>query len=230
VIEIHFHDRRDYGLPPCACQARRNVREVRLGKRGSLSQSDCVNDPGAYVLRETTGTSGLEQTARSAAAALAHFDIPHLLVGGLAVQEHGYHRVTLDVDLVVPNILEAVEFLTADLSGPFARVAGCEDRVRDRRNGVFVDLLPAGKVPRRGCGVPFPEPTVVSEQPCFVSLEQLISLKLDSWAGSPTRRHKDKTDVIELIQARRLPRDLNVADPVRQHYLETWDALQAEFG
>ena len=187
-----------------------------------------MNDPGAYVLRETTGTSGLEQTARSAVAALAHFDIPHLLVGGLAVQEYGYHRVTLDVDLVVPDILEAVEFLTADLSGPFARVAGCEDRVQDRRNGVFVDLLPAGKVLRRGCGVPFPEPTVVSEQPRFVSLEQLISLKLDSWANNPVRRLKDKADVVELIQARRLPRELNVADPVRQHYLETWDALQAE--
>jgi hypothetical protein len=204
------------------------TRKIRLGKSHFPEHCDNVNDPGAYVLRETTGTTGLEQTARSAVAALAHFDIPHLLVGGLAVQEHGYHRVTLDVDLVVPDILEAVEFLTADLSGPFARVAGCEDRVQDRRNGVFVDLLPAGKVLRRGCGVPFPEPTMVSERPCFVSLEQLISLKLDSWAGSPTRRHKDKTDVIELIQARRLPRDLNVADPVRQHYLETWDALQAE--
>ncbi len=204
------------------------ARKIRLGKCRFLSQGGSVNDPGAYVLRETTGTSGLEQTARSAVAALARFDIPHLLAGGLAVQEHGYHRVTLDVDLVVPDILEAVEFLTADLSGPFVRVAECEDRVQDRRNGVFVDLLPAGKVLRRGCGVPFPEPTVVSEQPQFVSLEQLISLKLDSWANNPVRRLKDKADVVELIQARRLPRDLNVADPVRQHYLETWDALQAE--
>jgi hypothetical protein len=201
---------------------------MRLGKLRCLAQGATVNDPRAHVLRETTGTSGLEQTARSAAAALAHFDIPHLLVGGLAVQEHGYHRVTLDVDLVVPDVLEAVEFLTADLSGPFARVTGCEDRVQDRRNGVFVDLLPAGRVLRSGCGVPFPVPTVVSEQPRFVSLEQLISLKLDSWANNPTRRLKDKADVVELIQARRLPRDLNVAEPVRQHYLETWDALQAE--
>ena len=39
---------------------------------------------------------------------------------------------------------------------------------------------------------------------------------------------KDKADVVELIQARRLPGNLNVADPVRQPYLETWDALQAE--
>jgi hypothetical protein len=187
-----------------------------------------MKDPGAYVLRENTGTTGLEQTARSAVAVLTDHDIPHFLAGGLAVQEHGYHRVTLDVDLVVPDVLEAVEFLTADLGGPFARVAGCEDRVRDQRNGVFVDLLPAGKVLKQGCQVPFPEPTEVSEQPRFISLEQLVSLKLDSWANNPMRRHKDKTDVIELIQARLLPRDLNIAAPVRQHYVETWDALQAE--
>ena len=185
-------------------------------------------DPGAYELRENTGTSGLEQTARAAVRALADRDIPHLVAGGLAVQEHGYHRVTLDVDLVVPDILEAVEFLTADLSGPFVRVAGVEDRVQDRRNGVFVDLLPAGKVLRRGCQVPFPEPLEVSETPKFVSLEQLISLKLDSWSNNPVRRLKDKVDVIELIQARHLPRGLNVAAPVRQHYVETWDALEAE--
>ena len=187
-----------------------------------------MDDPGAYLLRENTGTTGLELTARAAVEALADCDIPHLVAGGLAVQEYGYHRVTLDVDLVVPDVLEALEFLTANVTGPFVRVPGCEDRVRDQRNGVFVDLLPAGRVLRRGCEVPFPEPTEVSEKPRFVSLEQLISLKLDSWSHNPTRRHKDKTDVIELIKARRLPRDLNIAAPVRQHYVETWDALQAE--
>ena len=187
-----------------------------------------MRDPGAYILRENTGTSGLEQTVRSAVAVLADRDIPHLLVGGLAVQEYGYHRVTLDVDLVVPDILEALEFLTAEITGPFVRVAGCDDRVRDQRNGVFVDLLPAGRVLRRGCQVPFPEPTQVSTEPKFVSLEQLISLKLDSWANDPVRRLKDKADVVELIQTRRLPRDLNVATPVRRHYVETWDALQTE--
>lgn len=156
-----------------------------------------MKDPGAYVLRENTGTTGLELTARAAVEALADRGIPHLLVGGLAVQEHGYHRVTLDVDLVVPDVLEALEFLTASLNGPFARVPGCEDRVKDQRNGVCVDLLPGGRVLRRGCQVPFPEPTEVSEQPRFVSLEQLISLKLDSWAHNPTDRLKDKADVVE---------------------------------
>jgi hypothetical protein len=182
----------------------------------------------AYLLRENTGTTGLEQTARTAIETLADHDIPHLIVGGVAVQEHGYPRVTVDVDIVVPDILEALEYLTASVTGPFFRVPDCETRVEDRRNGVFVDLLPAGKVLQRGCKVPFPEPKRVTDQVQIVSLEELISLKLDSWATAPHRRHRDKTDVIELILRRKLPRDLAVAPVVRALYLETWDALQAE--
>src|SRR5580700_997860 len=90
----------------------------------------------ACFLREATGTSAVLETARTVAAALASHDIPHLIAGGLAVQEHGYPRVTIDVDLIVPDVLEAVEFLTASLTGPFYRVHGIDDRVEDRRNGV----------------------------------------------------------------------------------------------
>ena len=185
-------------------------------------------NPDAWLLRENTGTSGLEETARAAAETLAHWDIPHLIVGGLAVQEHGYERMTIDVDIVVPDVLDALELLTADLSGPFVRVPGSESRLKDRRNGALLDLLPAGRVLKRGCKVPFPEPAAVSEIPQIISLENLISLKLDSWSQSPLRRHKDKTDVIELITRRKLPRDLAVAAAVRELYLETWDALQSE--
>ena len=115
-------------------------------------------DQAAFILRENTGTSGLVESARAAVAVLAEHDIPHLIVGGLAVQEYGYPRVTIDVDIVVPDVLEAVEFLTANLSGPFFRVPEFPDRVEDRRNGVLIDLLPAGKVLKRGCKVPFPQP------------------------------------------------------------------------
>jgi hypothetical protein len=146
----------------------------------------------------------------------------------LAVQEHGYPRVTIDVDIVVPDVQEAVEFLTASLTGPFYRVPEADDRVEDRRNGVLIDLLPAGKVVKRGCKVPFPQPVKVAEEFQIVSLEDLLSLKLDSWAGSPVRRHKDKTDVIELIKYRNLSRDLAVNHAVRALYTETWDALKNE--
>ena len=187
-----------------------------------------MTNQAAYILREATGTSGLVGSASDAVAVLAEHDIPHLIVGGLAVQEHGYPRLTIDVDIVVPDVLEAVEFLTTSLTGPFYRVPKVEDRVEDRRNGVQIDLLPAGKVLRRGCKVPFPQPGKVTDQLQIVKLEELVSLKLDSWSGSPVRRHKDKTDVIELIKYRNLPRNLVVNPAVRTFYTETWDALQAE--
>lgn len=183
---------------------------------------------GAYYLREATGTAGLEQTARTAVSRLADHHIPHLIVGGLAVQEHGYPRVTVDVDIVVPDVIEAVEYLTADLAGPFVRVRGCEDTVRDQGNEVLIKLLPAGHVLKAGCKVPFPEPQNVSEQPTFVSLEELISLKLDSWFNTPVRRLKDRTDVIELIARRRLARELVLQPAVQALYEDTWDALRAE--
>jgi hypothetical protein len=198
-------------------------------KRGAENaRVAAVTNQAAYLLRENTRTSGLVESARTAVSILADHDIPHLIVGGIAVQEHGYPRVTIDVDIVVPDVLEAVEWLTASLTGPFYRVPEVHDRVEDRRNGVFIDLLPAGKVLQRGCKIPFPEPKAVAEKLQIISLEELISLKLDSWAGSPNRRHKDKTDVIELIVRRKLPRDLAVNPVVRPLYLETWDALRAE--
>ena len=187
-----------------------------------------MRNTGAYILRESTGTSGLEQTLRDAVTILAHHLVPHLVVGGLAVQEHGYFRVTTDCDIVVPDVLDAVELLTADLSGPFTRIPGYQDTVKDTRNGVLVNLLPAQCVLKPGCKVPFPIPQEVWDQPQFVTLQKLVSLKLDSWSNSPTRRHKDKTDVIELIKALHLPRELAVDEAVRAYYVETWDALTAE--
>jgi hypothetical protein len=187
-----------------------------------------VTNQAACTLRENTGTSGLVGSAHDAVAVLAEHNIPHLIVGGLAVQEHGYPRVTIDVDIVVPDVLEAVEFLTASLTGPFYRVTGVHDRVEDRRNGVLIDLLPAGKVLRHGCKVPFPQPAKVADEFQIVPLAELISLKLDSWNSSPNRRLKDKADVNELILRRKLPRDLAVNPAVLALYLETWDALQNE--
>jgi hypothetical protein len=151
-----------------------------------------VTDPGAYLLRETTGTKHVAETLRRAVEVLAHWDIPHYVVGGLALQEHGYYWVTVDVDIVVPAVLEACEFLTADLTGPFERVPEQQGRLRDRTNGVLVDLLPAQRVLQRGCYVPFPTPEEVSPLPHFITLEQLISLKLDSWQGSPARRSRTR--------------------------------------
>jgi hypothetical protein len=59
-------------------------------------------------------------------------------------------------------------------------------------------------------------------------LREHTPLKLDSWSESPLRRLKDKADVIELIQALHLPRDLPVDEAIRPVYVETWEALAME--
>jgi len=133
-----------------------------------------VTNQAAYILRENTGTSGVVESARTAAATLADHDIPHLIVGGLAVQEYGYERVTIDVDIVVPDVIEAVEYLTASLIGNFSRVLEFDHRIKDKRNGVCVDFFAAGEVLKSNCKVPFPRPTELSRDIYFVTLEDLI--------------------------------------------------------
>jgi hypothetical protein len=93
----------------------------------------------AYRLRQTTGTSGILLTAQTAASALADHLLPPLVAGGIAVQEHGYPRVTTDVDLVVIDVLEAVDPLTANMSGALFPIKDVADRVQDRRKGTVVD-------------------------------------------------------------------------------------------
>lgn len=46
--------------------------------------------------------------------------------------------------------------------------------------------------------------------------------------NSPARRLNDKADVIELIKILNLPRNLVISSPVKDLYVETWDALQAD--
>jgi hypothetical protein len=70
------------------------------------------------------------------------FNIPHYVCGGFAVQEHGYPRFTVDVDIIVPDVEFAMEKLS--LNG-FKANPGSRMTVTDRETNVEIDLLPAGK-------------------------------------------------------------------------------------
>ena len=49
-----------------------------------------------YVIPTASVYRTVAETARTVAAALALHDIAHLIAGGLAVQEHGYPRMTIN--------------------------------------------------------------------------------------------------------------------------------------
>src|SRR5947199_3361409 len=83
----------------------------------------------AEFLRQATGSTDLEKTLRKAVKVLALFDIPHYVCGGFAVQEHGYPRLTVDVDIIVPDVAIAREKLA--MNG-FRENAGSRMTVTDR--------------------------------------------------------------------------------------------------
>lgn len=177
----------------------------------------------AAFFRRISSSRELDETLLKAVKVLAEVNIPHLVVGGYAVQEHGYPRFTGDVDIVVSNVAEARDIL---IMRGFKAPQNTTMIVTDRSNGVQIDLLPGGGSIGPG-PVSFPFPTQVSGKPQIAKLPVLISLKLSSYMGNKLSRHQDYSDVIELIKVNRLSRDCPVDRAVQQLYKETWDGLAA---
>lgn len=176
----------------------------------------------AEFLRQSSG-SNIEMTLLKAVKALALFRIPHYVCGGFAVQEHGYPRFTQDVDIIVPDVEVAREKLC--MNG-FRENPGSKMSVTDRETKVEIDLLPGGGKLDHG-PLTLPVPTLVSDEPQILTLEQLISAKLSTYIGRGIDRAQDYADVAKLIQANHLPREYGVAYEVRDLYRKMWDELHA---
>lgn len=175
----------------------------------------------AVFLRESSGSTNIEKTLLKALKVLKLFNIPHYVCGGFAVQEHGYPRFTVDVDIIVPDVELAIEKLS--LNG-FKQNPGSKMTVTDRETKVEVDLLPGGNKVDPG-PLTLPMPAHVSDEPQILSLEELISAKLSTYIGRGIERIQDHADVVKLVQANHLPRDFGVASKVRDDYHQIWDAL-----
>jgi hypothetical protein len=176
----------------------------------------------AEFLRESSG-SNIEKTLLKAVKVLALFQIPHYICGGFAVQEHGYPRFTVDVDIIVPDVDFAREKL--GMNG-FKENAGSKMTVTDRETKVEVDLLPGGSKVDAG-PLTLPVPSHVSDTPQILTLGDLISSKLSTYIGRGIARAQDYADVVKLIEANHLPREYGVDPKVRELYCSMWDELHA---
>jgi len=174
----------------------------------------------AEFLRRATGTTALTRTLRKAVGVLAGWGIPHYVCGGFAVQEYGYPRMTIDVDIIVPDPAEAIWRLQQ--SGLFRKNQGSGMTVTDRETRVPVDLLQGGSTVSKGGKFSLPMPTKVSGRPLLLTLEDLVSTKLSSG------RQKDLADVVELIKLNRLPRGYGVDASVRDRYLGAYRLAEKE--
>ncbi len=157
--------------------------------------------------------------------------IPYAIIGGLALNEWGYRRVTVDVDVLLSA--EGLRSLKAEVLGRgyVEKFAGSRG-LRDTEAGVDIDVLLAGEYPGDGKPKPvaFPDPAeaaVRGRQVALLPLTKLIELKLASGISAP-HRLKDLADVLELIRALSLARAVaDSLDPsVRAKYEELWQAAQ----
>jgi hypothetical protein len=172
----------------------------------------------ASRFRKLSGTTKLETVLRKVTRILAKLGIPHWVIGGMAVQEHGYARFTDDIDIIVPNAKEAREKLLAHKfdQDPESRITVTGP------SGVKVDVLQGGDRPVGSGKLPLPMPTSVSFEPQILPLDALIETKLT--AG----RSQDIADTVQLIKKNSLPKEYGVDATVRADYEHAWSTAMAE--
>jgi hypothetical protein len=178
------------------------------------------------------GEADVQRALEKVTRLLRDDGIPYALAGALALNEHGYRRVTVDVDLLLTRDgLEA--FKRKHLGRGYTEKFPGSKGMRDTENGVNIDVLLAGDYPGDGKpkSVTFPDPAsvaVVGERLAVLPVAKLVELKLASGMSAP-HRLKDLADVLELVRAAGLPEGLadSLDASVRGKYCELWRAAQA---
>ena len=178
------------------------------------------------------GDADVQRALHKLARLLDEAGIPYAIVGALALNEYGYQRVTVDVDVLLTQ--EGLDALTARAPGQGYEKLPRSRGLRDTEHGVPIDVIITGEYPGDGRPKPvrFPDPAWVAvrgARVALVSLPVLIELKLASGMSAP-HRLRDLADVLELIRSARLPAQLaDDLDPsVQEKYRELWQAAQTE--
>ena len=177
------------------------------------------------------GEADVQRALERLARTLEELDIPYAVIGAMALNEWGYQRVTVDVDvLLTAEGLKALKQAVVG-RGYVEKFPGSRG-LRDTEAGVAVDVVLAGEYPGDGKPKPvaFPDPgrsAVKGRRVSLLPLDTLIELKLASGLSAP-HRLKDLADVLELIRALSLPLEKAGAldASVRAKYEELWRAAQ----
>lgn len=136
--------------------------------------------------------------------------IPFLVIGGYAVQAHGYVRMTDDLDLIVPhgqraqwnNLLGEFGMIVKNDAATFLQFDSKDEA------GMEVDLMFVSEAVFARLSQTAVEATIEGVRVNVVALLHLIALKCHSFQHSKSmRRLKDMDDLVQLILVNRL--DLN---------------------
>jgi hypothetical protein len=188
--------------------------------------------------RYLMGRGILNRTLAELAVRLTSHGVDYIVIGAVALKEHGYERVTENIDLVLTD--EGLAKFNRELLGRGGLglegydqvIPGSSKRLRTFPEGVSIKVMITGEYPGDGKPKPIamPEPTLASieiEGIQFVTLERLIELKLASGMTAPDRL-KDLADIQELIKSRSLHKDFaERLDPfVRDKFLELCESVE----
>jgi hypothetical protein len=175
----------------------------------------------------------LHQTLQDLTRRLAEARIPYALIGGLALAQHGFVRMTEDIDILLTP--EGLNHFKEQMLGRGYVLAfsGARKTFRATDTGVRIEVITSGEYPGDGLpkAVSFPNPATVAEERGgyqVISLDKLIELKLASGMTAPHRR-RDLADVQDLIRVLALSSDFaEKLDPsVQRLYTQLWQEAQA---
>ena len=175
----------------------------------------------------------VQSTLERLAQRLGQEGIPYAVIGGMALNVHGYVRVTRDVDVLLsPDGLKTFGRLCVG-RGYVAAFPGARKTFIDTESRIPIEVITSGEYPGDGKPKPvvFPDPaesSVEIEGIRVVALPTLIELKLASGL-SAGHRLRDLADVQDLIVALELPLDVEDGlDPsVREEYRRLWNLTQS---
>jgi hypothetical protein len=186
----------------------------------------------AEVSRYFMGQGKLNLALAKLARDLKEHGIDYMVIDALALFEHGYARLTEDIDLVM--MIEGLEIFHRELIGLgyLPAFQGAKKRLRSTTDGITIEVMITGEYPGDGK----PKPVSISDPATasveidgvrFVTLEKLIELKLASGMTAP-HRLKDLADVQELIKVRGLqPEFAERLDPyVRDKFVELAETVK----
>jgi hypothetical protein len=210
-----------------AVSENRKATEYTLPAEREQAFWEGVHESGRFFMGEANVQQALERLARL----LDEKGIPYALIGAMALNEWGYRRVTVDVDVLLTA--DGLAKLKAEAIGRgYVEKFPGSRGLRDADAGVDVDIVLAGEYPGDGKPKPvvFPDPEAVAvrgRRVALLPLPKLIELKLASGMTAP-HRLKDLADVLELIRHLVLPRDMaeSLDGSVRAKYEELWQAAQ----
>jgi hypothetical protein len=198
--------------------------EVRLNR-----DREWAMDEGDRFFR---GDDAVFKALRAIGRRLDELGVAYDVAGGMALNAHGFRRLTVGVDILVTR--EGLRVIHEKLEGlgyvpPFAG----SKNLRDTEHGVRIEFPVAGDFPGDGKPKPvaFPDPASIAVEidgVKYLGLPALIQLKLASGMTGGVHRLKDLADVVALIETLRLTKEFGeLLDPfVRGRFEELWEGVQ----